>query len=79
MFRLMWGLFGIKPNILDESQVKVTVRDCINEFVKQFKAAHPGEDGTVTKEQELIMAGDLEAYTRWVIEQYILNFKFPRF
>jgi hypothetical protein len=77
--RLMWFGFGWKPNILDESQVKVTVRDCSKQFIEGHKAIRPEEFAGMSAGETQMMREDIENYTRWVIEQYILNFKLPTF
>jgi hypothetical protein len=76
--RLLWFGFGIQPNILNESQVEITVKDCVKEFMKKSKEIRPAEYGAMSAKEERMAIEDMETYTRWVIEQYILNFKLPK-
>jgi hypothetical protein len=75
--RVKWHVFGWRPNILDETQLNVTVQFCTEEFVRQWTENCLREGREVTEEETEACRNVMQDYSRAVIEQYIHNFLLP--
>ena len=76
--RFCWGVLGIKPKILDESQVTLTAKECAQAFSKQWQAHMEERGGEPSEDDAQCCYEDMYHYSRWVIERYIKNFLLPR-